>query len=123
MVDYIQIEYVATDSSVLCWNDPFLNVIILCITSILLRFWKLYYFTMLNCSMVSAVNNAYIVGEKGASNCYLKASSCGKSSFTVLFCLSAGGQCLPPFVVYKGLHLYSNWTEGGPVGGAYGVSD
>ena len=29
---------------------------------------------------------------------------------------SALGRRLPPFVVYKGKHLYSPWTKGGPVG-------
>ena len=29
---------------------------------------------------------------------------------------------IPPFVVYKGLHLYSSWTFGGPQGTTYGVT-
>lgn len=36
---------------------------------------------------------------------------------------SASGRRLPPFIVYKGKHLYSSWTKGGPAGAAYSVSE
>ena len=29
-------------------------------------------------------------------------------------CGNAAGLRLPPFILYKGKHLYSTWTEGGP---------
>ena len=37
-------------------------------------------------------------------------------------CGSADGTRLPPFILFKGKHLYSTWTEGGPAGACYGVS-
>ena len=36
---------------------------------------------------------------------------------------SASGRRLPPFIMYKGKHLYSSWTKGGPAGAAYSVSE
>ena len=60
--------------------------------------------------------------QTAAANVYQKSPTCGKSSFTVLFCVSASGVFLPPFVVYKGLHLYSTWMKGGPPGTTYGCT-
>ena len=36
---------------------------------------------------------------------------------------SASGERLPPFILYKGTNLYQRWTEGGPAGVLYGVSE
>ena len=41
---------------------------------------------------------------------------------TVNVCGNAAGVRLPPFILYKGKHLYSAWTDGGPAGAYYGVS-
>lgn len=41
---------------------------------------------------------------------------------TVNTCGSAAGVKLPPFILYKGKHLYSSWTGGGPAGACYRVS-
>ena len=46
-----------------------------------------------------------------------------KQSVSVLHCGSATGKYLPPMVVYKAKYLYSNWSEGGPDGAAYEVTD
>ncbi|XP_052129196.1 uncharacterized protein LOC127750768 [Frankliniella occidentalis] len=37
-----------------------------------------------------------------------------KSSTSVMFAVSGDGVMLPPYVVYKAIHLYDSWTEGGP---------
>ena len=39
-----------------------------------------------------------------------------KSSITIMMCASANGVLLPPYVVYKSLHLYTSWTSEGPKG-------
>lgn len=39
-----------------------------------------------------------------------------KSSISVMFAGTASGHLLPPYVVYKAVHLYDTWTEGGPPG-------
>lgn len=37
-----------------------------------------------------------------------------KASTSVMFAAAADGTILPPYVVYKAMHLYQSWTEGGP---------
>ncbi|KAJ8909547.1 hypothetical protein NQ315_012741 [Exocentrus adspersus] len=39
-----------------------------------------------------------------------------KSSTSVMFCGSADGTLLPPYVIYKSIHLYDTWKEHGPAG-------
>ena len=53
---------------------------------------------------------------------YLMNANAGKAMYSVLFCVSAVGRYLPPFVVYKGKYLYSTWTESGPAGCRFAVS-
>ena len=43
----------------------------------------------------------------------------GKTSISVMFCGSATGQFLPPMVVYRAKHVYTEWTTGGPAGAVY----
>jgi DDE superfamily endonuclease len=45
-----------------------------------------------------------------------------KSSISIMFCGSAAGDFLPPYVVYKGKNTYEAWTTGGPKGAAYSCS-
>lgn len=54
---------------------------------------------------------------------YLKSPDAGKSMYSVLICTSATGNFLPPFTVYKSLHLYESWTKGGPRGALYGCTE
>jgi hypothetical protein len=42
-----------------------------------------------------------------------------KSAIAVVFCGSASGQLLPPYVVYKGQNCYEYWCDGGIKGTAY----
>lgn len=39
-----------------------------------------------------------------------------KSATTVMVCGSADGVLLPPYIIYRSLHLYNTWKEGGPCG-------
>ena len=45
-----------------------------------------------------------------------------KSSTSVMFCGSASGEILPPYVVYKADHMWSTWTDGGPRGSRFNRS-
>ncbi|CAF4787899.1 unnamed protein product, partial [Rotaria magnacalcarata] len=36
-------------------------------------------------------------------------SGTGKAHTTVLMCTSASGECLPPYIIHKGVHLYDTW--------------
>ena len=42
--------------------------------------------------------------------------------YTLLFCGLANGQCLPPFVIYKTIHLYDAWCQNGPEITMYGAT-
>lgn len=39
-----------------------------------------------------------------------------KSAVTLMLCISASGDILPPYVVYKAANLWDSWREGGPRG-------
>lgn len=60
---------------------------------------------------------------KSSRTTYMKSPTCGKTMYTVLFCVSATGEYMPPFTIYKGLHLYDSWTKGGPTGALYTCSE
>ena len=51
---------------------------------------------------------------KGAKSCYSKQPSEGKVQYTVMFTISAGGDLLPPYLLYKSSsdHLFDTWTVG-----------
>jgi len=42
-----------------------------------------------------------------------------KSATSVMFAAAADGTLLPPYIIYKSMHLYDKWTEGGPRGARY----
>ena len=42
-----------------------------------------------------------------------------KSATSLMFAASADGTLLPTYVIYKAIHLYDTWTEGGPPGTRY----
>ena len=45
-----------------------------------------------------------------------------KSATSLMFCGSASGEILPPYVLYKAEALWSTWTENGPPGACYNRS-
>lgn len=45
-----------------------------------------------------------------------------KGAISIMFAITAGGECLPPYVVYKAEHLYTQWTINGPKGSRYNRS-
>lgn len=45
-----------------------------------------------------------------------------KSSISLMFCGSATGELLPTYVVYRAAHLWNTWTENGPKGCRYSVT-
>lgn len=42
-----------------------------------------------------------------------------KSAYSIMFCGTAAGELLPPYVVYKGANTYPSWCQGGPPGTIY----
>ncbi|XP_054724111.1 jerky protein homolog-like [Uloborus diversus] len=67
--------------------------------------------------------NCGVFVAKNARTAYQKSATCGKTMFSVLFCVSANGKNMPPFTVYKSKHIYDTWTQGGPSGAMYGCTD
>ena len=57
-----------------------------------------------------------------SQDAYLMSATCGKAMYSLMFCVFATGNYLPPFVVYKGRHLYNTWTSGGLPGCAYATT-
>ena len=58
-------------------------------------------------------------GQKKVRYC----STGNKSQITVVGCINAIGQALPPFVVFEAKNLNIQWTEGEVPGTTYGLSD
>ena len=61
--------------------------------------------------------------KRGAKALHEVGSGSGREHITVHVSCSASGECLPPFILYKGKNMYQRWMEGGPAGAVYGVSD
>ena len=60
---------------------------------------------------------------KQRKDAYLMNWNGGKPMYSVLFCVSAVGRYLPPFVVYKRKYMYSIWTEPAPAGWLFFQAD
>lgn len=45
-----------------------------------------------------------------------------KSNISVMFCGNAAGASIPPYIIYKAEHLWTTWTENGPLGARYNRS-
>ena len=53
---------------------------------------------------------------KRGTKCPEKVMDSSKVAFSVMFTGNAEGHVLPPYVVYKSVHLYDQWVESGPPG-------
>ena len=71
----------------------------------------------------TSVVSSTVLARRGAKWVHETTGGSGREVTTIHVCGSASGTCLPPFVLYKGKHLYSTWTKGGPAGTIYGVSE
>lgn len=73
------------------------------------------------CTKASAKGLFYRRGTKEAQ---VVAPTEGRTMFTVLFCCSAGGDFLPPYVVYKGTPgiLQTSWMTGAPPGTSFNAT-
>ena len=64
-----------------------------------------------------------VLARKGSKEVHETSGGSGREYYTVLAAGAADGTRLPPFILYKGSHLYLRWTNGGPAGAVYGCSD
>lgn len=51
-----------------------------------------------------------------------RAMNSTKTAVSVMFSAAVDGTILPPYVVYKAVHLYGSWTTGGPQHARYNRS-
>lgn len=70
----------------------------------------------------TAVASKRVLARRGAREVHEVAGGSGREYHTVLGAASADGTKLPPYIIYKGVHLYFRWTGDGPAGALYGVS-
>ncbi|CAF2918027.1 unnamed protein product [Rotaria sp. Silwood2] len=64
-----------------------------------------------------------VVVKRGTKHAISSQSGTGKSMTTVLMCVSANGEKLPPYIVYRGIKLWSSWiTKNGFPGTRYNVT-
>ena len=63
-----------------------------------------------------------ILARRGARAVHEVGGASDHQFITVSVCGNAAGLRLPPFILYKGKHLYNTWTQGGPAAACYGVS-
>ena len=71
----------------------------------------------------TGVASKRVLARKGAKDVHETSGASGRDYYTVLAAGAADGNRLPPFILYKGKNLYLRWTNGGPAGALYGVSD
>ncbi|XP_049946917.1 uncharacterized protein LOC126443409 [Schistocerca serialis cubense] len=62
-----------------------------------------------------------VIGRRGSKHVYRIMDS-SKSSISVMFCGTASGELLLPYVVYGESHVYDTWRQGGSKGALYGCS-
>ena len=51
-----------------------------------------------------------------------KVGDSSKSAISIMFCGTAAGTLLPPYVVYKSKYCYHGWCKGGPQGTKYSAT-
>ena len=64
-----------------------------------------------------------VLARRGSKWVHETTGGSGREVTTIHAGGSASGRRLPTFVVYKGKHLYTSWTKGGPEGTVFSVSE
>ncbi|CAF1090463.1 unnamed protein product [Adineta steineri] len=64
--------------------------------------------------MSDNIGYSKVIVHRQTSNAYRIQGGSGKSYVSVMFCASATGFLLPPFVIYKAKRLFTDWCIGGP---------
>lgn len=63
-----------------------------------------------------------VVIFKRTTKCSERILNSSENSISLMFCGSASGSMIPPYVAYKADHLYDAWTQRGPKGTRYNHS-
>lgn len=78
-------------------------------------------FNLVEAGLATDPRSSKVFLQKNQRTAHLKSADCGKAMYSV-WKISATGEYLPPFVVYKGQNNYQSWSVGGPPGTLYGCS-
>ena len=62
-----------------------------------------------------------VIAKRGQKKVRYRTSG-NRSQLTVIACVNASGQCIPPFVIFDAKRLNMEWRKGEVVGTAYGLS-
>ncbi|CAF1521897.1 unnamed protein product [Adineta steineri] len=74
--------------------------------------------------MSDSVSYSKVLVHRQSTNSYrTQGGSGGRAYTTVIFCGSATGHLLPPFVIYKSKRLFQEWCTGGPPDAGYSNSE
>ena len=74
--------------------------------------------------MSDRISYSKVLVRRQTSNAYqTQGGTDGKSYTSVMFCASATGFLLPPFVIYKSKRLFQEWCTGGPLDTGYSNSE
>jgi len=65
----------------------------------------------------------FVIVDSSRRHAFESNGGSGKTHYTVLIAINAGGFVLSPFVLYSGQYLIDSWCRGGPDGTFYGVTD
>ena len=74
--------------------------------------------------MSDSISYSKVLVHRHTSNAYrVQGGSGGKSYTSVMFCASATGFLLPPFVIYKAKRMFNEWCIGGPNDAGYSCTE
>ena len=74
--------------------------------------------------MSDTISCSKVIVHRQTSKAYrIQGGTGGKAFISVMYCVSAAGVLLPPFVVYKSKRLFQQWCTGGPPGTGYDTSE
>ena len=74
--------------------------------------------------MSDSISYSKVLVHRQTSHAHrIQGGSGGKSYTSVMYCGSATGFLLPPFIIYKSKRLFQEWCVGGPQNSAFGTSE
>jgi hypothetical protein len=89
---------------------------------LIINFITIYFYLILGLS--DGISCSKVIVHRQTRNPYrVQGGSGGKTYISVMFCASATGSLLPPFVIYKSKRLFQEWCVGGPPHTGFDNSD
>jgi hypothetical protein len=70
----------------------------------------------------SSQGDTKIICRRGTKNPCVQVADVDKAYYTINYCCNAFGEFLPPYIIFKSVHLYSSWCCNGPPNTGYNTS-